>query len=106
MAVKFISHVEENEKGDWFITLTDTLQNKSAVCDDIEQYKINIERLADEYGNDIEVVWTKSKTLTPKSYQELNSQMAKLQEEYANEIEQINERNQNKLDDTGFNPNG
>jgi predicted RNA-binding protein len=102
MAVKFISHVEENNLGNWFITLTDTLQNKSTVCMDMDQYKKNLEKLADEYGNDIEVVWTKSKTLSPQNYQDLNEKMAELQKEYAQEIEELN---QNKEDNTGFNPN-
>ncbi len=102
MAVKFISHVEENNLGNWFITLTDTLQNKSAVCMDMDQYKKNLEELADEYGNDIEVVWTKSKTLSPQNYQDLNEKMAELQKEYSQEIEELN---QNKEDNTGFDPN-
>eukprot|EP01156_Anaeramoeba_ignava_P020477 Anaeramoba_ignava/c15892_g1_i1.p4 GENE.c15892_g1_i1~~c15892_g1_i1.p4 ORF type:complete len:104 (-),score=15.51 c15892_g1_i1:2394-2705(-) len=102
MAVKFISHVEENNLGNWFITLTDTLQNKSATCVDMDQYKKNLEELADEYGNDIEVVWTKSKTLSPQNYQDLNEKMAELQKEYAQEIEELN---QNKEDNTGFDPN-
>lgn len=103
MAVKFISHVEENNLGNWFITLTDTLQNKSAICENMDQYKKNLEELADEYGNDIEVVWTKSKNLSPQNYQDLNDKMEQLQKEYAQEIEELN---QNKEDDTGFNPNG
>lgn len=103
MAVKFISHVEENESGNWFITLTDTLQGKSAICDDMDQYKKSLEKLADEYGNDIEVIWTKSKNLSPQNYQDLSNKMAELQKEYAKEIDEIN---QNMQDNTGFNPNG
>jgi tRNA uridine 5-carbamoylmethylation protein Kti12 len=102
MAVKFISHVDENKNGEWFIKLTDTLENSSVICDDLNQYKEQIENLGGEYGGDIEVVWTKSKTLSMKNYQDLNEKMAELQKEYQEEINQIN---QNTQDNSGFNPN-
>ncbi len=103
MAVKFISHVEENENGKWFIELTDTLEEKTIVCNDMDEYKKNLEAMADNYGNDIEVVWTKSKTLSPASYQDLNDKMAELQKEYEKEISEIeSQKNENN---SGFNPN-
>lgn len=103
MAVKFISHVNENGNGNWFIELTDTLGEKTLICKDLQEYKKNIEELGSVYANDIEVVWTKSKTLSPKSYQDLNGKMAQLQKEYEQEIYQINQQNEN---DSEFNPNG
>jgi len=106
MAVKFISHVDEDKLGNWFIELTDTLGERTVICKDLDEYKEKIEELGDEYGNDIEVVWTKSKTLSPKNYQDLNDKMAQLQKEYHDEIEQINQQNQDTQDNTGFNPNG
>lgn len=102
MAVKFISYVDEDIGGNWFIELTDTLSNESVVCKNLDEYKTKIESMGENYGNDIEVVWQKSKTLTPKSFQDLNEKMAVLQQEYQNEIDQINKNNQ---DETGFNPN-
>jgi len=90
MAVKFISYVDENSEGNWFIELTDTLEEKTVICKDLVEYQIKLEELASKYANDIEVVWNKSKTLTPKNYQELNDKMAELQKEYQDEIEKIN----------------
>ena len=90
MAVKFTSYVDENIEGDWFIELTDTLEETTVICKDLDQYKENIETLGSKYANDIEVVWTKSKTLSPKNYQELNDKMAELQKEYQDEIDKIN----------------
>jgi len=90
MAVKFTSYVDENSGGDWFIELTDTLEETTVICKDLDQYKENIETLGSKYANDIEVVWTKSKTLSPKNYQELNDKMAELQKEYQDEIDKIN----------------
>lgn len=101
MAVKFISHVEENENGKWFIQLTDTLGEETVICNDLDEYKKNIEDMGEKYANDIEVVWTKSKTLSPASYQDLNEKMALLQKEYEEEINKIKGEN----DETGFNPN-
>lgn len=90
MAVEFISYVDEDISGKWFIELTDTLEQSSVVCRDLDEYRVKIEEFGEKYGNDIVVKWTKSKTLSPKSYEDLNNKMAKLQEEYQKEIEEIN----------------
>lgn len=101
MAVKFISHVEEKDNGKWFITLTDTLNEETKICSDLDEYKKNLEEMSEKWANDIEVVWTKSKTLSPNSYQDLNEKMALLQKEYEVEINKIKGEN----NETGFNPN-
>lgn len=90
MAVKFTSYVDENSEGEWFIELTDTLDETTVICNDLDQYKQKIEELGAKYANDIEVIWTKSKTLSPKNYQDLNEKMAVLQKEYQDEIDKIN----------------
>lgn len=89
MSVKFTSHVDEKQNAQWFIILTDTLSNEEVICDDLEAYKTNIQQMAQKYANDIEVVWSKSKTLSPKSYQDLNEKMALLQKEYDSEIQEL-----------------
>lgn len=90
MPVKFISHVDENENGDWFIKLSDTLSQENVICNNLDDYKIKLEEFSSEYGYDIEVVWTKSKTLSPKNYEDLNNKMSLLQKEYESEIDEIN----------------
>ena len=102
MAVKFISHVESDNNGGWFIKLTDTLEDSEVICKDLVEYQKQIENLGGEYGGDIEVVWTKSKLLTPANYQDLEQEMAKLQEEYKDEIEKMNNKENSNQ---GFNPN-
>jgi len=92
MPVKFISHVDEDKNGDWFIKLTDTLSKNSVICENMDQYKIKLEEYSSEYGYDIEVVWTKSKSLSPNSYADLNNKMALLQEEYKLEIDKIDQQ--------------
>jgi hypothetical protein len=102
MAVKFISHVEQDGIGGWFIKLTDTLEESEVICKDLDEYAVKIEELGGEYGGDIEVVWTRSPLLTPANYQELEEQMAIMQEKYQEDIDKIT-NNDNKSD--GFNPN-
>ena len=106
MAVKFISHVDQNGVGEWFIKLTDTLENKEVICNNIEEYAEKIEEMGGEYGGDIEVVWTRSNLLTPANHQDLQEKMALMQEKYQEEIDKINGKNQESQDTaSGFNPN-
>jgi Tfp pilus assembly protein PilO len=97
--VKFISYVEQNEDGSWYIKLEDTFDKKVVVCKDLNEYKEQIEDMGSEYGNDIEVQWVRSKDLSPANIQELQEQMAKLQKEYEDEIKQL------ENDEAGFNQN-
>ena len=103
MAVKFISYVDQNETGGWFIKLTDTLGEESVVCQDLDEYEKEIQRMGENYGNDIEVQWQKSELLSPANYQDINDKMALMQQKYQEEIDKIN--NQDTQDNTGFNPN-
>ncbi len=101
MAVKFISQVEPNGLGGWFIRLIDTLEESEVVCKDLDEYATNIEELGAEYGGEIEVEWIRDKALSPASIQELQEQMAIMQEKYQEEIDKIN----GKEDSYEFNPN-
>jgi hypothetical protein len=106
MAVKFISHVEQDGIGGWFIKLTDTLEETEVICKDLDEYATKIEELGGEYGGDIEVVWTRSQLLSPTNYQDLEEKMAIMQEKYQEEIDKINEKNNEQNNElSGFNPN-
>ena len=102
MAVKFISYVDQNEDGKWFIKLTDTLAETSVVCNNLEEYEKQIEQQGGEYGNEIEVEWQKSDVLSPANYQDINEKMALMQEKYQKEVDELNQNKENE----GFNPNG
>jgi hypothetical protein len=95
MAVKFISHVEPNKLGGWFIRLIDTLEETEVICNDLDEYAKNIEELGSEYGGDIEVEWKKDKALTPASILDLQEKMAIMQEKYQEEIDIINNQKDN-----------
>ncbi len=106
MAVKFISHVEQDKTGNWFIKLTDTLEESEVICKDLDDYATKIEELGGEYGGDIEVVWTRSQLLSPANYQDLEEKMAKMQEKYQEDIDKINSNSDNVNSElSGFNPN-
>ena len=106
MAVKFISHVEQNKIGKWFIKLTDTLEDTTVICNDLDEYADKIEELGGEYGGDIEVVWTRSNTLSPANYQDLSEKMAELNQKYKDEIDKINGQQDEQMNnESGFNPN-
>jgi hypothetical protein len=96
MATKFISHVQEDGVGGWYIKLTDTFDNKEVICKDLDEYKVKIEEMGDDYGHDIEVVWTRSPKLTPANIQEIQEGMAEFQKEYQSEINELtNQTTQN-----------
>ena len=103
MATKFISHVEADGIGGWYIKLKDTFDNREAICKDLDEYKVKLEEMGDEYGHVIEVQWIRSAKLTPASIQELQDSMAKLQKEYQKEIDELKQQNE---DNGGINPNG
>ena len=106
MAVKFISHVEQDATGGWYIKLTDTLEEKEVICKDLEEYEEQIEEQGGEYGGDIEVVWTRSNTLSPANYQDLSEKMAELNKKYKDEIDKINGQQDEQMNnESGFNPN-
>jgi hypothetical protein len=102
--VKFISYVESDKIGGWYIKLVDTFDNVEVICKDLDEYKQKIEDMGAEYGNDIEVQWVRSKDLTPANIQELQETMAKLQKEYEDEIKQL-ESDEVDFNNSGFNPN-
>jgi len=106
MAVKFTAYVDQKEDGGWNIKLTDTYDNVDVMCENLKEFQTNLEDMGSEYGNEIEVVWEKSAKLTPANYNELEVQMSKLQEEYKEEIDKINNDKEDttKAED-GFNPN-
>ncbi|RXJ66233.1 hypothetical protein CRV08_13755 [Halarcobacter ebronensis] len=90
MPIMFTSHVEQDEKENWYIQLTDPIGHKSATCKSLDEYKIKLEEFSSDYGFDIEVVWSKSKDLSLENIEDLNKKMALLQEEYETEIAELN----------------
>ena len=45
MAVVFESLIKINEEGKWYIELTDTVDGRVAVCEDLDEYSQKVEDL-------------------------------------------------------------
>ena len=83
MAVVFESIVKFNrDSGDWYIELIDTVDNRTAVCKDLDEYAEKIEDFGNDYGGSIdEVKWSKDENVPPFIMDDIRMQMAKHQEE-------------------------
>ncbi|MDX1807948.1 MAG: hypothetical protein R3331_00275 [Sulfurospirillaceae bacterium] len=79
MAVKFISTIKENGIGGWCIELVDTLDDTRVLCNSIEEYESAIEKMGEEYANDIEVQWHKDDNVTKIHMDEVRIEISKFQ---------------------------
>ena len=82
MGVVFESCIKVDPDGKWYIVLKDTLNDKIAVCRDLDEYSQKIEELGAEYGANIdEVKWSKDDNVPPHTIDELRLEMSRHQEE-------------------------
>jgi hypothetical protein len=93
MSVKFTANIEEDiSDGGWLIRLTDTLDNTEKICKSLEEFESNINKMGDDYGGDVEVIWNKNKDVTDIHFKEIHDGMAKYkQEEVTDEEVGLNE---------------
>ena len=85
MAVVFESLIKVDEKGKWFIELTDTVDGRMAVCHDLNEYSQKVEDFGGDYGGNIdEVKWIKDENVPEHAMDELRVKMA----EHRTEIEE------------------
>jgi len=83
MAVVFESIVKfDKDSGDWHIELIDTVDNRTTICKDLDEYAEKIEDFGNDYGGNIdEVKWSKDDNVPPFIMDDIRMQMAKQQEE-------------------------
>jgi hypothetical protein len=84
MSVVFEAKIKNRGDGpnDWFVELTDTVDNRVEICNNLEEFAVNIEKLGDDYGGQIDKVnWSQDDNVTPEQYSEINAGMRKYQEE-------------------------
>ena len=84
MSVVFEARIKNREEypTDWFIELTDTVINKKAECNNLEEFSKKIEEFGAEYKGQIdEVKWSKDDNITQDQYSDVNAGMRKYQEE-------------------------
>jgi hypothetical protein len=76
MAVIIESVIKSNPVGRWYIALSDTTEEESLeVCLDIYEYADKIEKMGEEYGGDVEVVWSSDDNVTPEQINEVRMQI-------------------------------
>ena len=76
MSAKFTANIEEDreDKG-WLIRLTDTVDDRVAICKSLEEFKTRIEELGDDYGGDVEVTWSKDQDVTDMHFKEIHNKL-------------------------------
>jgi len=82
MAVVFESVIKIDEEGKWFVELTDTVDGRVAICEDLDEYSQKVEDFGGDYGGHIdEVKWSKDDNVPPHTMDEIRLEMSKHQEE-------------------------
>ena len=82
MAVIFESLIKINEEGKWYIELTDTVDGRVAVCEDLDEYSQKVEDFGGDYGGNIdEVKWSKDENVPPHTMDEIRLEMSRHQED-------------------------
>ena len=88
MSVIFEAKIKNRGNGphDWFIELTDTVDSRVEICNNLEEFAENIEKLGADYGGQIDKVnWFQDETITAEQYSEINAGMRKYEEELNND---------------------
>jgi len=83
MAVVFESHVKLTEdRTDWCIEITDTVDKRVVMCANLEEYQEQIKDLGDDYGGNIdEVRWSKDEDVPFHFMDEIRQGMANIKAE-------------------------
>ena len=103
MSAKFTANIEEDTNdGKWLIRLTDTVDDRVAICKSLEDFKKSIEEFGDDYGGDVEVIWSKNQDVTDANFKEIHDGMAAFKEE---EPEDKTDNIEVYEETSGFNPN-
>lgn len=89
MAGVIESVIKSNPLGRWYIELKDMMNPDSMqICLDIEEYAQKIEMMGEEYGGEVEVLWSAEDNVTPAQINEVRGQI--MAYEAAREMEQEN----------------
>ena len=82
MAVVFESLIKIDDEGKWFIELKDTVDERVAICYDLDEYSQKVEDFGGDYGGNIdEVKWSKDENVPPHVMDEIRLEMSKHQED-------------------------
>ena len=87
MAVIFTSTIKMDEENNWYIELKDMVDDRVAICKDMEEYAEKVEDYGSDYGGNIDSVnWYKDENVPPHVMDEIRQKMA----DHKAEIEEKN----------------
>jgi len=82
MSLVFESVIKVDENNEWFIELTDTSDGRVEICKNMDEYKVNFEKMGEDYGGNVdEVRWSQDDNVPPYHIDEIRQAMADLQAE-------------------------
>ena len=83
MSVIFESKIKLNpEANGWQIEIKDTVDGRTVVCNDLEEFQKSVEEMGADYGGNVdEVKWSVAENVPPYFVDEVRMAMAKYQEE-------------------------
>jgi len=83
MAVVFTSTIRMDVTGEkWFIELKDMVDDRVAICHNIEEYSDKVQEFGNDYGGNIDSVnWYKDDNVPVQIMDEIRFEMAKQQAE-------------------------
>jgi hypothetical protein len=91
--VVFEALVKNNEDGGWFIELKDTTDQRVVVCNDLKEFEVKIQELAEDYGGRVdEVNWISHESLSPQNEQKLRVAMMEYHEKYKDQLDSDEEQ--------------
>ena len=77
MAVIFTSTIKIDEENNWYIELKDMVDDRVAVCKDMEEYAAKVEDYGSDYGGNIDSVnWYKDDNVPEYVMDEIRQKMA------------------------------
>jgi hypothetical protein len=87
MAVVFESIIKSDSETGWCIELKDTMDGRSVICKDLDEYEIKIAEMGKRYAHQIdEVKWLQEANLHPSIIDEVRLAMSAFQEKYQEEL--------------------
>ncbi len=82
MSVIFESRIKCNKTGKAYIELKDMVDGRVEICNDLEEYSSNIEKLGADYGGNIdEVKWFVDEDVPQEEMDKIRMGMSKIKEE-------------------------
>jgi len=82
MSAVFRANIQNNPNGEgWVIRLTDTVQNQTLMCQNLDEFAAHIEKIGEVYGGDIQVFWSKDEEVSEAYFNEIYADMARFQKD-------------------------